>query len=383
MKKLLIINTKYKIFGGEDSNIFDEIKLLKKYYEVQYVNYDNAVKISFSDLLAFFTNNNIASNHKLKKYINDFDPEIIYVHNTWFKANLGIYRILNKKNDIVILNKIHNLRYDCSRHLQAKNHFKEHINCPACANTGGSKKLINKYYEESWLKSLFLGHFSRKYFKILKNFRLKILVLNNFHKNYLNNLGVDAGKIYSFHNPIGELNYSHNSDSDYVIYAGRINNSKGIPELIKAWDDANIEGLKLKIIGDGDLYHELKKNKNPDILFLGELDNSKTKEFIKSARAVITTTKMYEGQPRLLSEAASFGIPSIYPSFGGMDEYFPEGYPLKFRQFDYKDLVNKIKLLENKSLLAIEGKNIFNYTINKFNEENTIQIFNKIIMDNK
>lgn len=383
MKKLLIINTKYKIFGGEDSNILDEIDLLNKYYEVQYLHYDNATRLSFSDLLAFFTNNNISSNLKLKKCINSFDPEIVYIHNTWFKANLGIYRILNKKKDIVVLNKIHNLRYDCSRHLKSKNHFKENVNCPACANKRSSNKFINKYYPESWLKSLFLGHFSRKYFKILKNFKLTILVLNNFHKKYLYDLGVDMNKIHSFHNPIGELNYSHNPESDYVVYAGRVNSSKGIPELIKAWTDANIEELQLKIIGNGDLYDELKKDVNSSISFLGEMDNSKTKELIKSARAVITTTKMFEGQPRLLSEAASFGIPSIYPSFGGMDEYFPQEYPLKFRQFDYKDLVDKIKLLENKNLLLKEGKNIFDYTLNKFNEVNTIKIFKKIISDSK
>ena len=28
------------------------------------------------------------------------------------------------------------------------------------------------------------------------------------------------------------------------------------------------------------------------------------------------------------------GIPSIYPSFGGMDEYFPIDYEFKFTQFD-------------------------------------------------
>ena len=52
---------------------------------------------------------------------------------------------------------------------------------------------------------------------------------------------------------------------------------------------------------------------------------------------------------RLLSEAASLNpidIPIIY----GMDEYFPEGYSYKFKQFNYEDLIKKIRLLENKNL---------------------------------
>ena len=64
-----------------------------------------------------------------------------------------------------------------------------------------------------------------------------------------------------------------------------------------------------------------------------------------------------------------------------MDEYFPEGYSYKFKQFNYEDLIKKIKLLENKNLLEKESKSIFDYTTKKFNEENTIDLFKRIIMD--
>ena len=37
MKKVLVINTKYKKYGGEDSNFVDEIKFLDKYYSVDYL----------------------------------------------------------------------------------------------------------------------------------------------------------------------------------------------------------------------------------------------------------------------------------------------------------------------------------------------------------
>ena len=64
---------------------------------------------------------------------------------------------------------------------------------------------------------------------------------------------------------------------------------------------------------------------------------------------------MFEGQPRLISEASAYGIPSIYPSFGGL-EYFPDDYKLSFKQFDYPDLI-KILLLQHKKLLNEESKN--------------------------
>ena len=39
LQKVLVINTKYRIFGGEDSNIIDEINLLNKYFDVEYLEF--------------------------------------------------------------------------------------------------------------------------------------------------------------------------------------------------------------------------------------------------------------------------------------------------------------------------------------------------------
>ena len=70
---------------------------------------------------------------------------------------------------------------------------------------------------------------------------------------------------------------------------------------------------------------------------------------------------MFEGQPRLITEASSYGIPSIYPSFGGLDEYFPIDYNLSFQQFNYSDLIEKINCLKNKKFLLEESKKIHTY----------------------
>ena len=33
----------------------------------------------------------------LKVKLKTFKPDIVYIHNTWFKANLGIFDILKKE----------------------------------------------------------------------------------------------------------------------------------------------------------------------------------------------------------------------------------------------------------------------------------------------
>ena len=107
MKKVLVINNKYKIKGGEDSNIIDEIKLLKSKYTVEFLEFDNSKKMNLLDFISLFTNSNLASNKILIKKLKSFNPDVVYVHNLWFVGNLGILKILKKYN-INTLIKIHN-----------------------------------------------------------------------------------------------------------------------------------------------------------------------------------------------------------------------------------------------------------------------------------
>ena len=363
MKKVLVINTKYKKYGGEDSNFTEEIKFLKKFYEVEYINFDNSGNLKVYDIISFFTLSNTSTNKILKAKLTSFKPDIVYVHNTWFKANLGIFNVLLKEKAKVIL-KIHNFRFACTDTFSASKHFNNKEFCHKCGNMNSKSRVFNKYFENSYTKSIFVVLYGKKYINILREYNLKIIALNEFCKDYLIKKGVNKNKVFKNYNPF-EIsdNYIYSADSGYVVYAGALVEQKGIVELLESWKESKTN-LKLLIIGTGQLESKIiNKYSSKKIEFLGFLENEKTKELIKNSRAVITATKMFEGQPRLISEASAYGIPSIYPSFGGLDEYFPQDYNLSFKQFDYVDLVVKIQLLQNKNLLIEESKKIHNYII--------------------
>lgn len=379
MKKILLLNTKYREFGGEDSNILDEKTFLSRYYDVEYLEFDNSDKLKISDYVSFFTNKNKQSNKKLIDKIRTFNPDIVYVHNTWFKANLGIFKILKDFNIETIL-KIHNFRFSCTTSYRSKSHLSDDEYCSKCGFSG--TKIFNKYYKSSYLKSFFLIRYGKKYKKILKNFDLKILVMTDFQKKYLIENGLSSKKIFLYENPINNLkkiNNLYNENSDYVVYAGRISDAKGVKELISSWKRSNIKNLNLKIIGEGESLQKLiEGHQKENIEFLGKLENNEAMKIIQNSRAVITATKMYEGQPRLLCEASSMGIPSIFPNFGGMIEFFPEDYELKFDQYNYLDLQNKLNMLNNQNLfkaLSVEVKSFINL---KLSDEKLLNKFKSL-----
>ena len=248
MKKVLVINTTYRNLGGEDTNIHDEVKLLKERYEVFYLEFNNSKAINIFDIYSLLFGTNYLSNRKLKKLLKSFNPDVVYVHNTWFKAGTGIFKILKKHNKNTLL-KIHSFRYDCARHFNIKNHLKNELSCNACGIKSKKFTFFNKYYKDSYIKSLLLIIYSKKYFKILKNQDLKILTITNFHKEKLLDLGIKESKLYLYYNPIqidiGSLN-NEVQDNHSLIFAGRLTDSKGVKELINCWGKLEKHQFTLK-----------------------------------------------------------------------------------------------------------------------------------------
>ena len=382
MKKILVIHNKYRNIGGEDIAVDKEVELLKNYYDVQTIYYSNDIKNYFLQLLSFFSNTNINSNRRLKRIIQEFNPDFAYVHNTWFNASLGVFKVLNDHGIKTIL-KLHNFRYDCTKSFFSYKHFENKDKCNACGINKSDIGFFNKYFNDSYLKSLLVSRYGKKYFDILKNNDLKILVLTKFHKDYLINLGLNKEKIDIYPNYLDTENIKRESSPDkYIVYAGRISEEKGVEELIDAFIKCKLNDVKLKIIGEGPMLRYLKDNySNPKIVFLGMKSNKEVLEIMKKSMGVVSATKLYEGQPMLLCEASSLGIPSVFPNSGGILEFFPKNYQLFFKQFDYLDLVNKIKLIFDSNVSKQEGQESKKFIESYLDKEKLIKKFDEVLND--
>ncbi len=368
MKKILVIHNKYKQEGGEDLAVKNELILLKKEYEIKELYFNNDTKNLINQIFAFLMNRNSNSMNRLLKCINEFKPDYAYVHNTWFKASLGIFKVLDSQNIKTIL-KLHNFRYNCTKTYLSNKHLGINNICQGCGLKKENLGFFNKYFQDSYIKSFLVNRYGKKYYRILFKSNIKILVLTEFHKKFLINLGINDKKIEVYQNFIeAALSEKENVKKDYIVYAGRISKEKGVEDLIKSFNNSFLDDLKLKIIGEGPELKYLKSKYIDDkIEFTGRLDNKDVLKIIQESKAVVTATKLYEGQPTLLCEASLMGIPSIFPRTGGVEEFFPENYQLSFEQFDYKDLEKKLSLLSDTEMLnkvSIQNKNFVNLNLN-------------------
>ena len=380
MKKLLLIHNNYRETGGEDIAVQNELSILKKYFIVETVVFSNQVSNYFGKILLFFSSKSKSSENKLRDVVTEFKPDVAYVHNTWFNASLSVFDILKEENIKTIL-KLHNFRYFCTRTFFHKRHIKDNEVCFACGQKKNKLRFFNKYYRNSYLKSLMVIFYGKRYFKVLQDDDLKLLVLTQFHKNFLQNLGVNKEKITVLPNLINlNLESVYSSESNYIVYAGRISEEKGIDELIRAFLDANLSNLTLKIIGNGPSINDLKKKYiGKPVDFINEISNADVLDIISKSKGVVTATKLYEGQPTLLCEASTLGVPSFFPESGGIAEFFPKDYDLSYKQFDYVDLQNKLKILNNLETLTNQGKKNKEFISSYLDEQILVEKFKKVI----
>lgn len=379
MKKILLIHNSYRIPGGEDISVKNEFNFLNNHFEVKYIDFSNH-DIRLLDLLSIFTLNiNLRILFKIKKEIDGFLPDLIYVHNTWFLVTPYLIKYFTKKGYKVVT-KLHNFRYKCSSHYLIFKHLNENIYCKACGLYKANHFLFNKYFPNSYVKSFLLIRQSKKLIRYIKyEPNLLLFVLTSFHRDFLEkSLNINPDRIFIvpnyMKNPKPEQNLLKFNE---ITYAGRISNEKGVENLIKAFSKVINNESKLNIIGYGPEYEKLKNiYSSKKIIFLGELSNEDTLNIISKSYLVATGTKLLEGQPTLLCEAVYLKVPVLFPSSGGIAEFFSGDNALSYTIKEKDD--ETIEEMALKINYAFEN-NLDNLISNNLKQLNTVINKEKIL----
>ena len=262
--KIVQINNLYKKFGGAESVFFNTIELLtKKNHEV--------IPFSLSDennevskYLSYFVNKesklhnklySVAAKNQIENLVRNEKPDIAHIHNIIGGLTFSILPILRKYN-VPIIATLHDFRLFCPVYvfLDSKNNV-----CEKCKNGNYLNCLINNCSSQGYVKSFFLS--SESYFRDIfipySKFIDSFIAVSNFVKTKISEAHPELEKktttIYNFSRTFLQHNYMGN----YFLYFGRLSREKGLPNLLKAFK--KLEGLQLKIVGDGELKKEIEE----------------------------------------------------------------------------------------------------------------------------
>jgi len=374
---VLQINNYHYIRGGSEKYYFEVSKLLKKHnHEVIYfsvrdfnnVNLDSNVylgkEMSFNynqsifkkfetafRMLYSFENNKI-----MRKLLICHKIDIAHAHNIYHRVNPSVLSELTKKNIPVVMT-LHDYKICCPIYT----FYRDGI-CTECVTKGKLRVVVNKCTKGSTLLSLF--HFLESAFhdliRLYKNNIKYFICPSRFSLHKHLEAGIPEKKLIHIPNfvYINEFEPSYEI-GDYILYAGRLAQEKGVLTLLKA---VNSLDVKLKIVGDGPMRTEyeifVKENNMTNVEFLGYKSGEELRDILKNCSFAIIPSEWYENAPMTVIEAFACGKPMIGANIGGIPEMITDGETgLLFKAGDYNELREKIVyLLNNPSLIKKMGQ---------------------------
>ena len=378
---VLIVHNYYQIPGGEDAVVANEKKLLEAHdHEVILYTRDNKeIKemTKFQKLfLPFTTIYNPRTSKDIKRIIREKKVDIVHVHNTLNLISPAVYYAA-RKCEIPVVQTIHNFRLLCP----GATFYRDGNICEDCLNKGLGCAVKHGCYRGSKAQTLIcvistaLHRFTKIYGKI------NYITLTEFNKNKLLQLKqIKEDKVFVKPNfvDIGEASIERKG----FIFAGRLDELKGIRTLIEAWKHMGNDAPLLTIYGTGPLEEwctaQIEENKL-NVEMKGFVPNESVKKYISKSQALILPTLWYEGFPMSIVEAYSVGTPVICSNIGNAGSVVEEGVSgWKFEPGDSKGLVNKVL---NWSDISKSVKQVYEnkYTAEE-NYKRLLEIYEKVTL---
>jgi len=229
------------------------------------------------------------------------------------------------------------------------------------------RKILKEEYRK-WKVPFDVGNY-KIYLKSLKEIKESdfIKIPSNFVKDTFIRYKVPEEKLINI--PFGvdlnkfrpKKNYKNNNNNFRLIFVGSVGIRKGVPYLLKAWEELNLKNAKLYIVGAiaNDIKHILiKYQQRKDIIFTGWTNS--VLSYLKESD-VFVFPSIEEGSALVTYEAMAVGLPSIVTfNTGSIIRDGKDGFVIPIRNIKaLKEAI--LYLYDNPSEIKRMGKNARRY----------------------
>jgi len=153
------------------------------------------------------------------------------------------------------------------------------------------------------------------------------IAVSDFVREKVVSMGVPSNKVTTVHNFTDISRFEPDySAGQYFLYFGRLENNKGVWQLLQAF--RSLPRVRLKIVGTGSEEQKLKSyirdNAIENVEMLGFLAGEALANAIRQSRCVIVPSTCNETFGLTITEAFAYGKPVIASRVGGIPEVISE-----------------------------------------------------------
>lgn len=320
----------------------------------KYFNEDSikVTRIGYVKIINHFISRKLRLYNGIGKKLNEFKPDIIFLHDIQFLGIFKIIKYLKKNPNVIVYADGHADVTNSGTNLLSK-YILHGIIYKICANK--IDKYVERFYGTLPCRVDFFKHFYG-----VSNDKVELLVM-----------GVDDDLIqFDKEKNKEELFFKNNicTDDFVIVSGGKINEKKNIHHLINAVVELNNAKLKLILFGvlDKEVERLVKNNLNhKSIIFLGWLNNVDIHKYLAVADLCV-----FPGKHSVLWEqSAGIGIPGMYKKIKGHDHIDLGGNCILLDHGDKMEIIKYLtKILYDKKFYTemlnnahSKGKTAFSY----------------------
>lgn len=317
--RVLQVHNRYREPGGEDRLVAEEAALLRSAgHEVEQWIAGNPESDPAAAGALALAGWNPGSAREAARRVTAFEPDVVHVHNTWFRLSPSVLRPMTAKARLVCT--VHNYRHACIR----ADLFRNNRPCEDCVGHVPWRGVLHRCYHDRALVSAAtaLAISAPRALRTWGRHADRICAVTEFQRSILVRSGLPPEKLIVVPNFARDpgVRQSPPSSSNLILVAGRLAPEKGIGTLLEAWSRARTADLRLVVVGGGPLAAELRSGAPTGVEFAGHKDHDEVLELMRQARAVALPSRAYEGLPLTLLEAMASGTPLVASAHGGMLE---------------------------------------------------------------
>jgi glycosyltransferase involved in cell wall biosynthesis len=313
--RVLQVHTRYRERGGEDSVVSSErAMLIAAGHTVESHEFENpsSAKAAAGALLKSAWNRQAAA--QVVETARRFGADVVHVHKTWIALSPVVFRSLAAAGFPTVAT-MHNYRLHCDNSLL----YSDGRPCEECVGHLPWRGVMHRCYRGSAIQSgavvvTITTHRAAGTWREVD----VVVALTEFAAHRLVLAGVPQDRVIVKPNTVEDpgRRLRPASDSDVVLYVGRLTEPKGILDLVEAWRRISAKNLRLVVMGDGPLLSTLRETAATGIELRGAVEPIEVANAMKEARALVVPSRWFEGLPMVMIEGLAAGLPVIVPDHG-------------------------------------------------------------------
>jgi glycosyltransferase involved in cell wall biosynthesis len=316
--KILIVHNRYQQKGGEDTVVAAEEWLLRSHgHQVELLQADNDyIKNAFtSGLAAAQSIYSLSGKRRMQKELREFRPDLVHVHNFFPTLSPSIF-IACSEAGIPAVHTLHNYRIQCA----ASSLYRAGQVCEECVSSQSFLPGVrHACYRSSHVGSTVVGLTMALHDRIgTWSSRISAYIaLTKFAAEKLGRFRIPPEKIFVKPNFAIDRGVG-SGNGNYALFVGRLTPEKGLQTLIDA-DAAGALCMDVMVLGDGPMRSALEQAASATgsrLKVKGFVGQDEIAAWMKSAKALLMTSLWYEGDPMVVIEAFSMGVPVIAGNIG-------------------------------------------------------------------